>query len=175
MARLPYADLSPPNLQPLVESIAGQRGEILHLYQMLLHSPPLAAGWLGYLSAIRQQCQLSGAIRELVIMRVAALNRAAYEAEQHAPIALTEGLSQAQLDALHEDQPDKDRFDPAQQAVLALTDAMTRHVQVPDVVFEAVRVHFDETGIVELVGVIATYNMVSRFLEALAIDSRDPR
>jgi len=175
MARLPYADPSQADVQQLVESIAGQRGEILHLYQMLLHSPPLAAGWLGYLTAIRQQCQLPGAIRELVIMRIAALNRAAYEAEQHAPIALAEGLSQTQLDALQGDEPVNDRFDTTQQAVLALTDAMTRHVQVPDVVFEAARVHFDETEIVELVGVIAAYNMVSRFLEALAIDSRDPR
>jgi len=174
MARLPYADPVAVADRPLVEAISAQRGEILHLYQMLLHSPPLTAGWLSYLTAIRQQCRLPGAIRELVIMRVAVLNRAAYEAEQHAPIALAEGLDQAQLDALEHWQR-SDLFDARQQAVLALTDAMTRTVQVPDAVFAAAHDHFDNTAMVELVGVIAAYNMVSRFLEALAIDSRDPR
>jgi len=174
MARLPYADPVAVADRPLVEAISAQRGEILHLYQMLLHSPPLTAGWLHYLSAIRQQCGLPGAIRELVIMRIAQLNRAAYEAEQHAPIALAEGISQAQLDAL-EDWRASHLFDDTQQAVLALTDAMTQTVQVPNAVFEAARRHFNATGMVELVGVIAAYNMVSRFLEALEIDSRDER
>jgi alkylhydroperoxidase family enzyme len=62
---------------------------------MLLHSPPLAAGWLRYLTAIRQECSLPGTLRKLVIMRVAILAGALYEADQHAPIARAEGLSEA--------------------------------------------------------------------------------
>ncbi|MDA3922781.1 MAG: carboxymuconolactone decarboxylase family protein [Salinisphaera sp.] len=174
MARLPYADLDNPAAQPLLESISAQRGEVLHLYQMLLHSPPLTSGWLGFLSEIRKGCSLSGAVRELVIMRIAILNRAPYEADQHRQIALDEGLSQAQLDALEHWQ-DSDLFDATERAVLALTDAMTRDVQVSDAVFETARDCFDDTEIVELVGTIAAYNMVSRFLEALGIDSSDPR
>jgi len=100
MARLPYADLTHPEARPLVERIVAQRGSVLHLYQMLLHSPPVADGWLNYLTSIRQLSTLPGDLRELVIMRVAAINGAPYEADQHAPIALKEGVSQAQLDAL---------------------------------------------------------------------------
>ena len=47
--------------------------------------------------------------------------------------------------------------------------------EVPDAVFEAVRGHFDETGLVELTATIAAYNMVSRFLEALQVHSDDAR
>lgn len=47
MAHLPYADLRDPELRPLIERIVAERGSVLHLYQMLLLSPPLAAGWLG--------------------------------------------------------------------------------------------------------------------------------
>ena len=96
MARIPYADVTGPEARPLAERIVAERGSLLHLYRMLLHSPQVAAGWLGYLTAIRQQCSLPGAIRELVIMRVAALNGAAYEADQHVSYALKEGISQAQ-------------------------------------------------------------------------------
>ena len=174
MAHLPYADLESVEVRPLVDRIVAERGHVLHLYQMLLHSPPLAEGWLGYLTKVRQQLTLNGALRELVIMRVAHINRAPYEAEQHAPIALKEGLTQAQLDAL----PQWDAsalFSPLQQAALRLTDTMTREVQVPAAVLEAVRAHLGERQTVELVATIAAYNMVSRFLEALQIHATDER
>lgn len=174
MARLPYADLNAPSLQPLAERIARERGSVLHLYQMLLHSPSVAEGWLGYLTAIRQHSTLPGDVRELVIMRVALLNRAPYEADQHAPIALREGLTQGQLDALAQWQ-DSPLFDARCRAVLAYTDAMTRQVQVDEAVFAAVAAHFEPARLVELTATVAAYNMVSRFLEALQIHSHDAR
>ena len=174
MARLPYADLGAEQGRPLVARIVAERGSVLHLYQMLLHSPPVAEGWLNYLTAIRQKCALSGALRELVIMRVAALNGAQYEAEQHAPIALREGLNQSQLDDLPSWE-DSGLYTDEQRAVLALTDGMTRHVQVPPEAVAAVRRFLPEREVVELVATVAAYNMVSRFLEALDIHSQDQR
>jgi alkylhydroperoxidase family enzyme len=174
MARIAYADLNRPEAKPLVERITAERGSVLHLYQMLLHSPPIAEGWLTYLTAIRQKCALPGDIRELVIMRVAHLNGASYEADQHAPIALRDGMSQEKLDALS-DWPSSDIFDARERAVLSYADAMTRTIQVPDHVFAAVRAHFDERLTIELTATIAAYNMVSRFLEALEIHSHDER
>lgn len=173
MARIPYADKNRPDRKALVERITRERGSVLHLYAMLLHSAPIGEGWLNYLTAIRQKAGLAGAIREMVIMRVAHLNGAPYEAEQHAPIALKEGMTQAQLDDLADWQP-SDQFSPLQRAVLAYTDAMTREIHVSDEIFDAVSGFFDETGIVELTATIAAYNMVSRFLEALQIHSTDP-
>lgn len=174
MARLEYADLNQDEVRPLAEQIVAERGSVLHLYQMLLHSVPVAQGWLNHLTGIRQQTVLPGDIREMVIMRIAYLNRAPYEADQHAPIALREGMSQTQLDALR-DGPLERVFDEREQAVLAYTDAMTVSVQVPDNVFTAVAGHFEARELVELTATIATYNMVSRFLEALHIHSDDAR
>jgi AhpD family alkylhydroperoxidase len=172
VARIPYADLSQPAIRPLAERIAAERGSVLHLYQMLLHSPPVASGWLAYLTAIRQQSSLPGALRELAIMSVAVLNGAPHEADQHAPIALKEGVSKTQLDALpHWEQ--SACFDPVQRAVLSYTDAMTRDIQVPAEVFARVRLVLDARLVVELTATIAAYNMVSRFLEALQIHSQD--
>ena len=47
---------------------------------------------------------------------------------------------------------------------------MTRKVRVDDATFAAVRESLGEQQTVELVGVIAAYNMVSRFLVALGVD-----
>ncbi|WP_234194267.1 carboxymuconolactone decarboxylase family protein [Pseudacidovorax sp. NFM-22] len=174
MARIPYARLDDDAVRPLAERITAERGSVLHLYQMLLHSPPVAQGWLGYLTAIRHQCSLDGALRELVIMRVALINGAPYEAEQHAPIARKEGVSQAKLDALGHWQ-DCQLFGAKERAVLDYTEVMTRHVHVPDAVFAEMATHFEPSQIIELTATIAAYNMVSRFLEALQIHSDDAR
>ncbi|HUG56952.1 MAG TPA: carboxymuconolactone decarboxylase family protein [Candidimonas sp.] len=172
MARLPYADLAHPEVSPLVDQIVAERGSVLLLYQMLLQSPPVARGWLNHLTGIRHNSSLPGDLREMVIMRIAIVNRAPYEADQHAPIALKEGMSQAQLDDLPQWEAST-LFSDKERAVLAYADAMTRHVQVPDEVFAAVKPHFEPRQLVELTATIATYNMVSRFLEALEIHTAD--
>jgi AhpD family alkylhydroperoxidase len=174
MAHLPYADLSAPEAQPLVQRIVAERGSVLHLYQMLLHSPPLAEGWLGFLTAVRQKLALPGALRELVIMRVAMLNGAPYEAEQHRPIALEEGVTPAQLDALA-DWRSSPAFSDLERAVLELCDTMTREIHVAPDTLAAVDTHLGERQTVELAATVAAYNMVSRFLEALNIHGDDRR
>ena len=117
---------------------------------------------------------LPGALREMVIMRVALLNGAPYEADQHGPIALKEGMTQAQLDALG-NWTESSLFNEQERAVLAYTDSMTRQIQVPADISDAVKSRFDAKQMVELTATIAAYNMVSRFLEALDIHSDDQR
>ncbi len=172
MARIPYADPNKPETKELADRIVRERGSVLHLYAMLLHSGPVAAGWLRYLTAIRHECTLPGSLRELVIMQIAHLNGAPYEAEQHAPIALREGLSQAQVDALP-NWKGTGLFDATQEAVLAYCDSTTREIHVPTETFAPVRAALDERCLVELTATIGAYNMVSRFIEALSIDSKD--
>ncbi len=174
MARIPYADLTNPEAKPIVDRIVAERGSVLHLYQMLLNSPPIASGWLNYLTAVRQHSTLPAALRELVIMRVAVINGAPYEAEQHAPIALREGVSQAQLDDLNQWESSA-KFDATQRAVLAYTDAMTKNIQVSPEIFAAVKAQLTDRLLVELTATVGAYNMVSRFLEALQIHSHDQR
>lgn len=172
MARIAYADSATPETQELAERIVAERGSLLDLYHMLLHSPPVAAGWLRYLTAIRHECTLPGAIRELVIVRIAIVNGASYEAAQHVPIALKEGVLQDQIDALPFWEI-SDHFNDRERAVLAYCDAMTRDIRVPDPVADAVRAFLSDRHLVELTATIAAYNMVSRFLEALKIHAED--
>lgn len=170
MARIPYPDTARPDLAPLVERIKRERGgRLLNLYRMLLHSPPVAEGWLAFFTAVRQKGTLSGRHRELAIMRIAVINGADYEFTQHVPFALAEGLTQAQLESLRAG-GDPEGLTEADRAVLAYADAMTRQVRVPDDVFARVRNAFAERELVELTATIAGYNCVSRFLEAVGVD-----
>src|SRR3981081_3403903 len=92
MARIPYADENRDDeVKALAAQIRKERGKLHNLYRMLLNSPPVARGWLNLLTAVRQQCKLSGRYRELTILRIALLNRADYEYKSHIPFALKEG------------------------------------------------------------------------------------
>jgi 4-carboxymuconolactone decarboxylase len=151
--------------------IAKARGQISPLYQVLLNSSPIAQGWEAMLTAVRLDSKLDPAIRELTILRVAVLNRAPYEFEAHIPHALAGGLSQAAIDQLRTAAAPSalTELSPREREVVALADAMTRDIDVPDTVYDAVAAHFDAQGMVELVATIGAYNMVSRFLVALRV------
>lgn len=168
MARIDYPDPKNPAIAPLVQRIEAERGKVLNLYRMLLHSPPVAEGWLAFLTAIRQKCSLSGRDRELVTLQIAVANGADYEFRAHVPFALKEGITEAQIEALKAGR--LEAFDARERDVLAYCDSMTRDIHVPDAVFQAVRPHFAERELVELTATIAAYNLVSRFLEALQVD-----
>ena len=176
MARVAYGDEnSSPEVRVLADRIRRERdGRMFNLYSMLLNAPPVAEGWLALFTAIRQQCTLRGDYRELAILRVALLNGAPYEYQAHVPFALREGVTQQQIDAL-ENWDSARVLTPAQLAVLAYTDSMTREIHVPAAVFDALRGHFNNREIVELTATIGGYNLVSRFLEALAVDPEQGR
>lgn len=169
MPRVPYIEEKDhPELAPLVARIKAERGKLLDLYKILLHSPAVMEGWLGFFTAIRQKTKLGGRYRELAIMRVAILNGADYEYRAHLPFALKEGATGEQITALKAWQVSP-LFDAAERAVLAYTDTMTREIQVPDELFAEVHKHFDAQELVELTATIAGYNLVSRFLEAMQV------
>jgi AhpD family alkylhydroperoxidase len=159
-----------PELAAQEAQIMAERGRISPLYGVLLNSPPIAHGWEQMLSAVRNRNSIPAGLRELVILRVAVLNRAPYEFDAHVPHALAAGVSAEAVEAsrslpLAADAP----FTEAQRVALRLTDAMTRDIDVPDALYADVRQHFDVQGQIDLVATVAAYNMVSRFLVALQI------
>jgi 4-carboxymuconolactone decarboxylase len=80
-----------PNWPTRKRASVAERGRISPLYQVLLNSPPLAHGWEQMLSAVRNRSTVPADVRELVILRVAVLNRAGYEFDAHVPHALAAG------------------------------------------------------------------------------------
>jgi 4-carboxymuconolactone decarboxylase len=159
-----------PELAAQEAQIMAERGRISPLYGVLLNSPPIAHGWEQMLSAVRNRNSISADLRELVILRVAVLNRAPYEFDAHVPHALAAGLSADAVEAsrsvpLAVNAP----FTQAQFVALRLTDAMTRDIVVSDALYAEVRQHFDLQGQLDLVATVAAYNMVSRLLVALQI------
>ncbi len=175
MPRIQYQPAEIDSPEDIVSSIRARRGgRLLNLDRMLLHSPPFAKGWNDFLREVRSGLNLSPKLRELAICGVAVLNGAEYEFHHHAPEFMKAGGTAAQVEALRNFETAADEtaiFDATERAVIQLILEMTYEVQVSDSSFAAVRSALpDDQSLVELVGVIAAYNMVSRFLVALGVE-----
>ena len=174
MSRIPFADPDKVADRELLDAILARRGgKLIDLDRMLLHSAALARGWNGHLGQVRTGLALDAKLRELAILAVAVINGADYEYQQHQPVFFAGGGTKAQADALLDIDralDDTAMFDAAERAVLALSVEMTRDVRVSDATFAVARRELgSDQAVVEMVGVVATYNMVSRFLVALGI------
>lgn len=175
MNRIPYlpADLAEP--RDVVQAIRTRRGgALIELDRMLLHSPPFAMGWNSFMGAVRNELELPAKLRELAMCLVAVLNGAEYERVQHTPLFLAAGGTPEQAQALLDPAAaaaNHHLFDDTERAAINFTIELTRQVHLSDATFAAMRRQLpNDRQLVELVGVIASYNMVSRFLVALGIE-----
>lgn len=172
MARVPLIEeTAHPELAESIAKIKGARGgRLINIYRLMLHSPALADAWFELNQAVRYGTEIDGQSRELAVIRVAILNNVEYVQRAHGPAyALKEGLTPEQVSALA-NWRDSQLFSDRQRALLAYTDAMTREIKVPEVVFAEVRKHLSERQTVELTILIGAYNMLTRFLQAIEVD-----
>jgi alkylhydroperoxidase family enzyme len=174
---IPYQPLDLAEPADLVDQIRKRRGgQLINLDRMLLHSEPVARGWNHFIGNVRQHLSLDPKLRELGMCGVAVLNGAEYEFFHHAPPFLKAGGTQVQVDAIRHlggDKFDPTPFSPLEQDALELTLQMTREIQVDPTLMKRLQEALGNTALVELVTVIAAYNMVSRFLIALDIHPED--
>lgn len=174
MPRVPYVPIDLAEPRDIVEAVRKRRGgKLSNLDRLLLHSPELASGWNTFLGAVRNRLSLSPRLREIAMCSVAVLNGADYEFFHHAPEFIKAGGSQEQVDALRDVEAaakNTELFDDAERAALSLSLEMTRAVKVEDDTFaKAANALGSTASVIELIAVIAVYNMVSRFLVALDV------
>ncbi len=170
---VPYQPLDLQEPADLVAAIRQRRGgQFINLDRMLLHSAPFATGWNAFLSEVRNNLDLDPKLRELGMCGVAILNRAEYEFIHHAPVFLSSGGTEEQVKAMRQigsSQMPAGLFSSIEEDAIELTVQMTRSIEVDPALIKRLQSSLGNSQLVELVGVIATYNMVSRFLVALQV------
>ena len=189
--RIPYAPTEPAADAPettkaIYNRIAERRKPrpLLPLDLALLHNPAIADGWNSLLGAVRSKTSLNPGLMEMAVSRIAVLNKATFEWNAHAPLALKGGLSRASLNVVRtaevvpkggrsKTKEEQETLSEVEWAVLCYTDQMTKNVETDDEIFDELRKHFDETGIMEMTATVATYNMVSRFLVAMNVAEKN--
>ncbi|KAJ3754084.1 beta-ketoadipate enol-lactone hydrolase [Lentinula raphanica] len=164
----------------------GARG-LTPLDGTLLHVPPVAEGWNSLLGAVRTKGRLNSDVRELMILRVAAINNAAFEWIHHEHVARDAGLTTEQLYLIRDTSSlppsGNGLLSPLQTAALSFAHHSTSTVKLPPEVTltlaEALRSSISSEAhdaefltqdlLVESAAIVASYNMVSRFLVSLDV------
>lgn len=157
------------------EAMAPELRELLatrppyNIYRILANAPTALPGFVQLAGALLTASELDPQLREMVILRVGAHCRSAYEIHQHRRLALHVGVSEARI-ARAMDLADAAAGESLEDRMLAFTDAVVLSVKAPAAQFEALREHLSPRGITELLMTIGTYMMVSRVLENLEVE-----
>jgi 4-carboxymuconolactone decarboxylase len=167
VARIPYRDLAsaPDDVRTFVAALPP-----LNIFRMLAHAETLLRGFGQLGTAILGRAALDPRLRELVILRVGARSPAAYEWQQHVPIARAVGATDEELAALERDAPEAPSFGPRERALLRLTDELLAAPRASDATLAAMRAQFSDREVCEAVLTIGYYMMVARFLETTGVD-----
>ncbi|OBZ70616.1 hypothetical protein A0H81_09095 [Grifola frondosa] len=154
-ARVPYV-FPASGEDPVADSIRVRRhGSLSHLDGVLLNDSHLAGGWNALLGALRDHNSLSADMRELLILRVGALNNAAYEWIQHEPVGRSAGLTTEQLreirltPAFLGTLAPESSLTPALSAAMLFADFMTKSVHIPQPVFDTLKQYLDDKQMVD--------------------------
>jgi alkylhydroperoxidase family enzyme len=172
MARLPYVD--PATASEPVREVFEKLPVHLNVFKLMALAETCFRPLLRLGTAILGRQKLSPKLRELAILRVAALSGARYEWVQHVPIAKHSGVSDVQVAAVERGTIDAACFDASERAALRLAGELVEGVRAQDKTFAEIAQRFSPQEIVELILTTGYYRMLATLMETAAIDLDPP-
>ena len=167
MARLPYPD--PAKASEAVRDLVAALPP-LNIFRMLVHAESFLRGFGQLGTAILSRAELDPRLRELVILRVASRSPAAYEWQQHVPIARATGATDEEIAALERGDAEAACFAERERAILRFTDELLARPRASDESLAAMRRFFSDREVAEAILTVGFYMMVARFLETTGVD-----
>ncbi len=148
--------------------VAGRRGRAPAPFLAWLHSPELAGRAQKLGEFVRYETTMAPRLSELAILVVAHWWSSEYEWTIHKAEAIKGGVSEVVIAAIASDQP------PAfkavdEQAVYDFAMSLCRSRSVPDHIYQRAVEAIGDRGVVELVGLLGYYTLISMTLNAFEI------
>ncbi len=171
MARIAMIPETPDDdrVSAMFDEVTARWPRVPNLYRVLGNAPEMLRAWLDLAWPLRLEATTPRRLRELIILRGAQISRSGYEWAHHVPMALAAGISQAEIDGL-EDWPSLASFTAAEKAVLRLTEEVTEGPHASADSIAALKKHFSDAEVVELVLTASFYVCVARFLASMDVE-----
>lgn len=150
----------------------GPRGAVVGPYFPLLHSPELCQRVQHLGAYIRFENSLPAALKELAILVVARHWTAQFEWYAHRRLALEAGLDPAICDAIAQAKRPQ-RMSDDETMIYEFSVELVETKQVGDANYEAVRARFGERGVMDLVGTLGFYGLISMVLNTARVPIPD--
>lgn len=171
MSRIPLAAV---DQQPeAIRQFIARRGE-LNLFRLLANAPRVFGGWTQMVDEMLDSPTFSPRMRELIILRVAHVQRSRYEFSQHVGLARSAGLTEAQITAIAGvDYRDAAGFNGTEHVVLDLITELCTTKRLRNDTFAAAHAALGGPALTELLMIVSSYYGLALVLNAadLEIDS----
>jgi alkylhydroperoxidase family enzyme len=166
---------APPEVKDTLEQFSRVRGDdasVLNVFGTLAHHPLLFHKWLVFADYILLKSTLDPRTREIAVLRVGWRCRAPYEWGQHVVVGRAAGLGDDDIRRVAEG-ADADGWSPAEAAVIRATDELHDRATITDATWAALRGHFEDRQILDLVFLVGNYHIVSSALNACRVERDD--
>ncbi|BDB62585.1 MULTISPECIES: carboxymuconolactone decarboxylase family protein [Rhodococcus] len=138
----------------------------------LVHHPELTKAFLGFSVHLLFRSTLPARLRELVILRVAALHDCSYEREHHIEIARTEaGLTPDEIAAAL----DGSAEDPFEQRLLDSVRELTETSRLSEETWTALSEHLTTKQLMDLIFTVGGYSLMAMAYNTFGIEFEDER
>jgi uncharacterized peroxidase-related enzyme len=170
ISRLTRTQVSPETGE-IYDRYMRQRGNVPNMFRTVAHRPEIFQTMIAHFEAILNTGTLSTKLKELVIVRTSQINHCSYCLASHTKICAKLGWTEDQLANLA-DYESRNDFSPAEKLALRLAEQMTRNERpLSDEEFAALRAHYSEGEIVELMTACGLFNYFNRFNNLLDMES----
>jgi 4-carboxymuconolactone decarboxylase len=151
---------------------SGPRGAVYGPLAVWLRRPELAATAQALGAHCRYDTCLPARLSELAIITIARIWSAEFEWYAHKPVALAAGVAPETVEAIRTGRPPVFALDD-ERIVHAFTHAAHVDRQVPDALFAEARAVLGEDAVVDLVGILGYYSLISLTLNIFHVSPPD--
>ena len=169
---LPYDQMDDEQKRIHDDIAAGPRGGVYGPLAVWLHSPALAdrAQKLG--AYARYHSSLPPHLSELAILATGSIWQADFEWYAHVGPARAAGIPDEVIEAIRQG-AEPPLEDAASRAVYAVTRAMHEERRLADDVYAEAKAALGEQGLVDLIGILGYYTLISMTLNAFEVETPD--
>jgi 4-carboxymuconolactone decarboxylase len=160
---LTYAEMNPQQKTLIEHVLASPRGSTDGPFNIMMRSPEMGDLAQQYGAYMRYHSSLPPKLNEFVILITARSWNAQFEWYAHRSIAQQNGLSPAIIDAIAAGKRPTS-MQPDEEAVYNFCTELLNTKQVSDATFAAMKDKFGERGVVDTIGVMGYYHLVSALL-----------
>lgn len=172
MARIAYPDLD--KASPEVRDMLGRLPAPANIFNMMAHAETCLKPVMKLGGTMLGKLELDPKLRELCLLHAVRLEGGGYEWEQHVPIALDLGCTEAQIAALKGGDDAAACFDARERAALRFTREVVVDVGASPTTLAEVRKHLSERETVELILMSGFYITLARLTETLGVENDPP-
>jgi alkylhydroperoxidase family enzyme len=135
----------------------------------LAHHPALAKAWLQFNAQVLRATTLSERHRELVILRLTVLRKAAYNWAEHVLMARRCGLADEEVARVAYG-PDAPHWEPLEVALLRSVDELVADGMISDEIWTELAQHLDARQLLDLIFVVGAYETIGWMSRSFGLD-----